>query len=84
MEKFWSLIPINLVSLPFLSQIKNWTGKMSEKDIPVLVSGLQAQANYLVTGNLKDFPKAAAGMKIVSPRNFLSAYARQVLAFKSS
>jgi len=46
-----------------------------EADSPFLEVALASAASYLVTGNLKHFPKRhRAGVAVVSPKAFLDAY----------
>lgn len=55
-------------------------GLTADKDIPVLASAIACGADYLVTGDKKDFGKLKSKdifrTKIVSPAEFLEAMSR--------
>ena len=40
-------------------------------DNAVLACAVEAQADYLVTRNIKHFPKEYQGIKVIQPREFL-------------
>ncbi len=44
-----------------------------------LECAVSARADFLVTGNLRDFPKTFRGVRIVSPRQFLDIYLQSTL-----
>ncbi len=66
---------LEIVPMPSAKMIKNLSGHTSDKDIPVLASALTGKANFLVTGDKKDFAKllmkSSYPFKIVSPSEFL-------------
>jgi putative PIN family toxin of toxin-antitoxin system len=42
-----------------------------ENDRPFIETGVMAGAEYLITGNLKHYPKKIGAMKVVSPGDFI-------------
>jgi len=43
-----------------------------EDDNHVMACAIEAQAEYLVTRNTKDFPRSYAGVTVITPKEFLS------------
>ena len=66
---------LEIVALPSRETVKSMTGVIAEKDIPVLASAVACSAEYLITGDKKDF----AGLKtnrrfnltIIGPTDFI-------------
>jgi predicted nucleic acid-binding protein len=66
---------LEIVELPSRETVKSMSGVIAEKDIPVLASAIACNAEYLITGDKKDF----AGLKkdrrynlaIISPSEFI-------------
>ena len=48
-------LQLEIVPLPSLKAVKLYFGKIADKDAPVLASAVIARADYLVTGDKKDF-----------------------------
>jgi uncharacterized protein len=48
-------------------------------DDKVLECAVEAQADYIVTGNIRDFPKQYRGVAVVLPRVFLNVLASRAL-----
>jgi hypothetical protein len=66
---------LEIVALPSRETVKSMTGVIAEKDIPILASAVACSAEYLITGDKKDF----AGLKtnrrfnltIIGPPDFI-------------
>jgi len=66
---------LQIVALPSRETVKSMTGVIAEKDIPILASAVACSAEYLITGDKKDF----AGLKtnrrfnltIIGPPDFI-------------
>ena len=66
---------LEIVALPSRETVKSMPGVIAEKDIPVLASAVACSAEYLITGDKKDF----AGLKtnrrfnltIIGPTDFI-------------
>ncbi|MBI1869942.1 MAG: PIN domain-containing protein [Chlamydiae bacterium] len=73
-EKFFLKLNFKIVPIPSLEEIKAFQGHIAEKDVPVLASAFRGKADFLVTGDRKDFQGLKGKdypFKIVSPSEFL-------------
>jgi len=63
--------------------IKNLSGQISDKDIPVLASAITGRADYFVTGDKRDFSKSKTEGKypftILSPSEFFEVILPTIL-----
>ena len=48
---------LKVIPLPRPEDVRDFSGQIAEKDIPVLVSALQSKADFLVTGDKQHFGK---------------------------
>ena len=84
-RKYMPLLDLEIVPLPSPEKIEAMAGQSADKDIPVLASAAACHADYLVTGDKKDFAKAKESgeycFQIVSPAEFLTG-ALQTLVTK--
>jgi predicted nucleic acid-binding protein len=66
---------LEIIPLPSLEKIRYLSGHISAKDAPVLASAIIGKADFLVTGDKKDFmrpgKKGKYLFKIVTPPEFL-------------
>ncbi|MBI5816204.1 MAG: PIN domain-containing protein [Nitrospinae bacterium] len=66
---------LDVVPLPSAEQVKKAKWKMPAKDIPVALSAVNGKADYLVTGDKKDFTtfraKGIHRFKVASPAQFV-------------
>lgn len=69
------LLDLEVVPLPSIKTIRKMAGLTVDKDIPVLASAIACGADYLITGDKKDFGKLKSRdifqTKIISPAEFL-------------
>ncbi len=74
-KKYLPVLNLEIVPMPSSKMIKGLSGQISDKDIPVLASAITGRADYLVTGDKKDFSKPKTEGKypftILSPSEFL-------------
>lgn len=72
-KKYLKLLNLEIVPLPTSGDIKKLFGHTSDKDIPVLASAIISDADFLVTGDKKDFLKLKGrySFKILTPGEFL-------------
>lgn len=76
-------LKLELIPMPSTSAIKNLSGHTADKDIPVLASAITGKADFLVTGDKRDFGKlrikGGYPFKIVSPSEFLETILPEIL-----
>jgi len=68
-------LDLEIVALPSRETVRNLTGVIAEKDIPVLASALACSAEYLITGDKKDFSVLKKdkryNLAIIGPSDFI-------------
>ena len=83
-RKYMPLLDLEIVPLPSPETIEAMAGQSADKDIPVLASAAACHADYLVTGDKKDFAKAKESgeycFQIVSPAEFLAGVLQALIA----
>jgi uncharacterized protein len=67
---------LEVVALPTVETVRSMAGVIAEKDIPVLASAVACGAEYLITGDKKDFARLSMAQQrykltIVSPSEFV-------------
>ena len=67
---------LEIVALPTLETVRSMSGIVADKDIPVLASAIACGAEYLLTGDKKDFGRLKRAQQrynltIVSPSEFI-------------
>ncbi|MGD1153844.1 MAG: PIN domain-containing protein [Syntrophales bacterium] len=74
-REYFPKIHLKVTPLPKEKDLKRYRGMIDKKDLPVLVSAMNFGADFLVTGDKKDFAKIAGDnrlpLKIVSPAELL-------------
>ena len=74
-KRYLSRLNLKIIPIPGPEEIKNFSGQIADKDIPVLVSAIQSKADFLVTGDKKHFEKLKVPgnypLKIITPSEFL-------------
>jgi len=82
-KKYLPVINLEIVPLPSPDAVKKLSKHISGKDAPVLASAISSRADYLVTGDKKDFNKPGLkgkyGFKILSPSEFVEEILPEVL-----
>jgi len=83
---YWNYLQklnLTIVPLPPAEDLKRYAGRIAEKDVPVLVSAIKSKADFLVTGDKKDFGrlKVSSGYPcvIVNPAEFLETILPEIL-----
>jgi len=74
-QKYLPKLHLEIVALPSRATVISMAGAIAEKDIPVLASAIECGAEYLITGDKKDFARLRNmkkyNLKIVSPSEFI-------------
>ena len=82
-REYLPLLNLEIIPLPTPKEIRELKGHVAEKDLPVLASAVKARADFLVTGDKKDFGKASKTgnypFRIVSPAELLQVIAPEIL-----
>ncbi|MDA8083295.1 MAG: PIN domain-containing protein [Nitrospiraceae bacterium] len=80
-RKYLPLLKMEVIPLPAMEEIRKLSGLTSEKDIPVLASTIRAGADFLVTGDKKDFSglKGKFTFRILTPAEFLEGIMPEIL-----
>ena len=87
-KKYLQMLNLEVIPLPSSKDIKKLNGHISDKDIPVLASVIISNADFLVTGDKKDFSgsklRAKYSFKILSPAEFLDIILPEILRVMES
>ncbi len=81
-KKYLPYINLEIIPMPSSAEVKKFFGHISPKDVPVLVSAIKGKADFLVTGDKKDFEKLKVKrgypFKIVDPSDLLNIIFKEV------
>ena len=80
-KKYLRILNLEVIPMPSYRDIKNLSGHISDKDVPVLASAINGKSDFLVTGDKKDFSKLKGkySFKILSPSEFLDIILPEIL-----
>ncbi|RZD14776.1 MAG: PIN domain-containing protein [Candidatus Acidulodesulfobacterium ferriphilum] len=74
-KEYLPKVNLEIIKLPSASEIDEYSGHTAAKDIPVPVSAINGKADYLVTGDKKDFKKPKIfgnySFQILNPSEFI-------------
>jgi predicted nucleic acid-binding protein len=74
-RSYFPKLRLEIVPLPPIEAMTSYFGRIAYKDAPVLAAAVISGADYLVTGDKKDFDKfkddASLPLKVVSPSEFV-------------
>lgn len=74
-QDYFPKMNLEIVPLPALAELEPWAGMTAEKDIPVIASAINGKADFLITGDHKDFGGLKTikkiPFKIVTPAEFV-------------
>jgi predicted nucleic acid-binding protein len=74
---------LKVIPLPRPEDVKNFSGQIAEKDIPVLISAIRSKADFLVTGDRQHFGKMKELDKypidVVTPSEFTDSILPEIL-----
>jgi len=82
-RRYLKILNLEIVPLPLSKDIKKLSGQIADKDVPVLASAINSNADFLVTGDKKDFEKLKGNypFKILNPSEFLDIILPEVFKF---
>jgi predicted nucleic acid-binding protein len=80
-RKYLPLLDLEVIPLPSSGAIRKLLGTIADKDVPVLASAISCNADFLVTGDKKDFIKLKGKyhFRIASPAEFLDVILPEAL-----
>jgi predicted nucleic acid-binding protein len=82
-QKYLPRLRLEIVEMPSRATVISMAGAIAEKDVPVLASAIACGAEYLITGDKKDFAKLRNvkkyNLKIVSPSEFIEAVFPEII-----
>ena len=80
-KKYLRILTLEVIPLLSYRDIKNLSGHIADKDVPVLASAIMSNSDFLVTGDKKDFSKLRGkySFKILSPSEFLDIILPEIL-----
>lgn len=82
-KKYLQMLDLEIIPMPSPNDIKKLFGHISDKDIPVLASAIMSSADFLVTGDKKDFSKSKLkgkySFRILSPAELLDIILPEIL-----
>jgi predicted nucleic acid-binding protein len=74
-KKYFPKMHLEIVPVPPVEEVRRFAGVLPAKDVPVLVSALLGKADFLITGDKKDFSRFRGmrkyRMAVVSPSEFV-------------
>jgi len=86
-QEYFPNLNLEVISFPSKKEIETYLGYTSDKDVPVLVSAVKGKADFLITGDKKDFSELKKNtdleLKILSPSEFLDIFRRLYEDFQS-
>ena len=75
-RKYLPLLDLEVIPFPSSGAIKKLLGTIADKDVPVLASAINGNADFLVTGDKKDFIKLKGKFLFqgLKPRGIFGCY----------
>jgi predicted nucleic acid-binding protein len=82
-QKYLPKLRLEIVEIPSRATVISMAGAIAEKDVPVLASAIACGAEYLITGDKKDFTRLRNvkkyNLKIVSPSEFIETVFPEII-----
>jgi len=82
-KRYLPKLDLKIISLPRPEELREFYGKITDKDVPVLVSAIRSKTDFLVTGDKQHFQKLKSpedySFKIVTPSEFIDLILPEVL-----
>ena len=74
-KEYLPKLNLEIIPMPSSEDVSRYSGDISDKDLPVLVSAIKGKADFLVTGDKKDLSrlrfKTGYPFKILNPAEFI-------------
>jgi putative PIN family toxin of toxin-antitoxin system len=82
-KRYLPKLNLKIIPLPQPEELREFSDKIANKDVPVLVSAIRSKADFLVTGDKQHFQKLKLtgdySFKIVTPSEFMDLILPEVL-----
>lgn len=82
-KAYFPKLNLKIIPLPRKEELKEYFGKVADKDIPVLVSAIRGKADFLVTGDKQHFEKLKMRgeypLRIVTPSELIDSILPEIL-----
>jgi predicted nucleic acid-binding protein len=82
-KRYLPKLNLKIIRLPRQEELRRFSGKIANKDLPVLVSAIQGKADFLVTGDKQHFGKMKDLDKypfhVVTPSEFIDSVLPEIL-----
>jgi predicted nucleic acid-binding protein len=82
-KRYLPKLDLKIIPLPRPEELRKFSGKITDKDVPVLVSAIRSKTDFLVTGDKQHFQKLKSqgdySFRIVSPSEFVDLILPEVL-----
>jgi predicted nucleic acid-binding protein len=82
-KRYLPRLNLTVIPVPQPEELREFSGKMVDKNIPVLVSAIRAKADFLITGDKRHFGKLKGIEKyqltIVTPSEFVDSIFPDIL-----
>jgi len=69
---------IRLVPDPTMEELERFRGLAHPEDLPVLASAVISGCRYLITRNLRHYPRAVGGLRVIEPGQLVRKIRRQL------
>ena len=82
-KRYFPLLNLAVMPMPKPEDLREFFGKIADKDIPVLVSAIKGKADFLITGDRRHFEKLKRvgkyQLEIVTPSEFIDSILPEIL-----
>jgi len=80
---YFPRLNLKIIPSPRPEEVEEFSGRIANKDVPVLVSAIRSKADFLVTGDKQHFQKLKATgdypFKIVTPSEFVDLILPEII-----
>ena len=82
-QRYLPQLNLTIIPVPRAQEVKEFSGKIANKDAPVLASAIRSKADFLVTGDKRHFQGLTSikdyALRIVTPSEFVDQILPEVL-----
>lgn len=75
-KEYLPLLNLEIIPTPSYEALVPWLGVTADKDVPVIVSAINGKADFLVTGDTRDFGELMQRddlpFRVLTPANFVA------------